>query len=51
MADKGLCHSFKYRMNCFGIKTVYSLPEVSDAPGAASDQGEQKTEYHFPCYR
>ncbi|KAF2672211.1 hypothetical protein BT63DRAFT_191451 [Microthyrium microscopicum] len=39
ISNSHLCHGFTDRMNQFGIKTVYRIPEITDHPGAASDQG------------
>ncbi|KAH7304446.1 hypothetical protein B0I35DRAFT_445231 [Stachybotrys elegans] len=39
ISNPSLCQDFTKRMNEFGVKTVYKLPEITDNPGAASDQG------------
>ncbi|KAH8808671.1 hypothetical protein F5884DRAFT_379288 [Xylogone sp. PMI_703] len=39
ISNPQLCEYFTKRMNEFGVKTVYALPEITDDPGAASDQG------------
>ncbi|KAK6343166.1 hypothetical protein TWF718_008539 [Orbilia javanica] len=39
VSNEVLCRQFTDWMNDFSIKTVYYLPEISDEPGAASDQG------------
>ncbi|KAK6335715.1 hypothetical protein TWF730_003093 [Orbilia blumenaviensis] len=39
ISNEILCKRFTDWMNNFSIKTVYHLPEISDEPGAASDQG------------
>ncbi|KAI9767088.1 MAG: hypothetical protein M1840_005876 [Geoglossum simile] len=43
LSNSVLCECFTKCMNDFGIKTVYRLPEITDNPGAASDQGKMGT--------
>ncbi|KAF3288790.1 hypothetical protein TWF970_005845 [Orbilia oligospora] len=39
ISNEVLCNQFTDWMNAFSLKTVYHLPEISDDPGPASDQG------------
>jgi len=40
LSNSVLCERFTKCMNDFGIKTVYQIPEITNNPGAASDQGK-----------
>jgi hypothetical protein len=46
ISNECLCRDFTDRMNQFSIKTVYRLPEITDDPGAATDQGKRNP---VPC--
>ncbi|KAH7035107.1 uncharacterized protein B0I36DRAFT_317644 [Microdochium trichocladiopsis] len=47
ISNEPLCQAFSSHMSNFGISTAYTLPEITDNPVAATDQGN--VSHHCPA--